>query len=188
MDHVCIEADAQHLHEQPGAVGSVGLAGPECAGASERQRGGYGFGREGQAEFMRQDIGSTERDDTEAGGGTHEAVGDLGDGAIAAGRDDHLLPASRCLARQGLGVPGSMGLGKVQPDAIGDEDIEHPPEQMGAAASGDGIEDDDHRRIGACLEDKDVWMPLQRCHFHDGSMTLRISLGKLTDIACVIEF
>ena len=97
---------------------------------------------------MRQDVGGAERNDAEAGGGAHQSVGDFGDGAISAGGDDHLLAAPGRLARQSFGMAGAVGFGQIKPDAIGDQHIQHPPQQMGAPASGDGIEDDHHSDWG----------------------------------------
>ena len=99
---------------------------------------------------MRQDVGGAERDDAEPGGGAHQAVGDFGDSAVAAGGDDHLLAAPGRLAGQSFGMAGAMGFGQIKPDAIGDQHIQHPPQQMRTAAAGDGIEDNHHgARIGS---------------------------------------
>ena len=97
---------------------------------------------------MRQDVRGSERNDAETGGGAHQSVGDFGDSAISAGRDDHLLAAPDRLARQGFGMAGAMGLGQIKPDAVGDEHIKHPPQQIGTAASGNGIEDNHHSDWG----------------------------------------
>ena len=44
MNDMGVEADAKHLHEQPGPIGTMRLAGPQRAGSAECQRGRNGFG------------------------------------------------------------------------------------------------------------------------------------------------
>jgi hypothetical protein len=109
---------------------------------------------------MGKDVGSAERDDAETSGGTHKAVGDFGDRAVATGGYDHPLSASRCLTREGFGVTGTVGFSEIQPDAVGDQYVEHSPEKMCAPPSGYWVEDDHHQRIGVCLGNKEDWVPL----------------------------
>jgi hypothetical protein len=37
-----------------------------------------------------------------------------------------------------------MGYSQIKPDPVGDEHIEHAPQQMGTPASGNGIEHNNH--------------------------------------------
>ena len=53
----------------------------------------------------------------------HQPVGDLGDRAVAAGRDHHRRAALHRLARQYLGMPGAMRLRQVEPDSVGHQHI-----------------------------------------------------------------
>ena len=64
MHDLRIEPDAQHLHEQPGALGAARHAGPERPRPPERQCGRDGARFERQSEFVRQHVGGAERDDT----------------------------------------------------------------------------------------------------------------------------
>ena len=127
-------------------AGAVRQARPKQFRAFERQRGGDRARGERQRQLMRQHVGGAERDDAEAGGGAHQAVGDLGDGAVAAGGHDHRLAVGDRLTRQGLGVAGAVGFSQVEPHAVGDQHVEHAPQQARAPAAGDRVEHDHHER------------------------------------------
>lgn len=85
-----------------------------------------------------------------------------------------MLALPSCLARRPFGVSGTVGLRKVKPYAIGDQYIEHPPQQMRTPASSDRIEDDDHRRVERCFRTKPF-----ACHY---SMSFLWKFNNLIDI------
>jgi hypothetical protein len=59
-----------------------------------------------------------------AGSGAHQPAGDLGDGSVPTGGNDHLFTAPGSLTRQSFGVPGAMGFGQIKPHSVGDEHID----------------------------------------------------------------
>ena len=76
---------------------------------------------------MRKDIGRPQGNDTQAGVGSHQAVGDLGDRAVAAGGNDHVGTAPRGLPGERFSVAGTMGFRQIQSDPVCDKDIQHAP-------------------------------------------------------------
>ena len=99
---------------------------------------------------MRQHIGRTERDHSQPRRRSQQSVRNLGDRPVAAGGNHHRCACARCLPRQRLRVSRTMRLGQFDADAVRYQDIEHPPQQVGATQSRDRIEHDNHRaaRIG----------------------------------------
>jgi hypothetical protein len=144
MHHLRVEADPKHLHEQPIFISGMRQSGPKLAGASERQRRRHRVWSERQAEFVGQHVRCAQRNNAEARLRSHQPVGDLRDRAIATGGDDKRRAAPHRFPRQRLGMTGALRFREVQADSVGDEHVEHAPQQMGAPSPRDRIENDNH--------------------------------------------
>ncbi len=145
MHHRGVEARAQHLHEEPfRAVAVAGDAGADGGGAAAGQHLRRALRALRHAELPGQDVGGAERQDAERGGRAGDAAGDLGDGAVAPGRDHHGHAAPGGFARQQRRVAGPLGLGDVGGEAAARECGERTAQPLPPAAAGRGVEDDQH--------------------------------------------
>ncbi len=144
MNHGAVETESHHLHEHLIAPAQPYHARPERPGALIGERIGNAARGGRQLVFLGQDIGSAERDDAERGLAAEQPVGDLGNGAVAAGRHHHKATCLRGLAGQRRCMAGMFCLRNLNLDAVIDQQVEHAPQSRSPPAPGNGIENDQH--------------------------------------------
>ena len=139
-----IESDAEHLHEQPAADAVDEVTGPDVAASAEGERRGE-FVRGGrQAHLVGEDVGRALGNDPKLRAAAGDTVRDLGDGAVPPGCDNHARAGESGGAGPRSRVTRALGLRHFDADAVLHQHVHDAPEQVGPAAAGDGVGDDEH--------------------------------------------